>query len=209
MVVPLSLPRPATLQDARALAELVNLAGAELQFSLWAKMAKDGEDPWSVGTARARREHGSFSYRNATIIEVDRNVAACLVSYPLPEEPAAIDEANMPATFVPLQQLENLAPGTWHVNVLASYPQWQKNGFGTALLNHAENLAVIAGIKKGMSVIVADSNAPARRLYERMGYSYVANRPMVKENWQGPGSSWVLLAKDACVWDGCSLRVKS
>jgi ribosomal protein S18 acetylase RimI-like enzyme len=196
MTIPVSLIRPATLQDARALAELVNLAGAGLQLSLWAKMAKDGEDPWSVGTARARREQASFSYRNATIIELNRTVAACLVGYPLAEEPAAIDETNIPATFVPLQQLENLAPGTWHVNVLASYPQWQKHGFGTALLNHAEKLAVIAGVKRGMSVIVTDNNVPAQRLYERMGYRHVADRPMVKESWDGPGSSWVLLAKE-------------
>ena len=75
MKIPVSLARPATLQDTRALAELVNLAGAGLQLSLWAKMAKDGEDPWSIGTARARRKQASFSYRNATIIEMDRTVS--------------------------------------------------------------------------------------------------------------------------------------
>lgn len=75
--------RSATLQDAVALAELVNFAGEGLPFYLWTKMAKNGEDPWSVGTARARREEGSFSYRNATVIDEDRNVAACLIGYGL------------------------------------------------------------------------------------------------------------------------------
>ena len=158
-------------------------------------MAKNGEDPWSVGTARARREEGSFSYRNATVIDEDRSVAACLIGYPLSEEPAAIDETTMPAMFVPLQQLENLAPGSWYVNVLASYPQWRNGGLGTALLKHAEKLAFAAGVKKGMSVIVADNNKAARRLYERMGYRPVADRPMVKENWENDGQNWVLLTK--------------
>ena len=188
--------RPATLLDVQALAQLVNFAGEGLPFYLWAKMAKDGEDPWSVGRARAGREEGSFSYRNAAIIEEDRTVAACLIGYPLSDKPEAIDEANMPAMFVPLQQLENLAPGTWYVNVLASYPQWRKRGFGTALLKHAEKLAVAGGVKKGMSVIVADNNIAARGLYERVGYRQVADRPMIKENWESAGSAWVLLVKE-------------
>src|SRR5262245_40852986 len=113
--------RPAILRDADALAGLVNFAGEGLPFYLWTKMAKDGEDPWSVGRARASREEGSFSYRNATVIEQDRAIAACLIGYPIVNDPEAVDEAKMPAMFVPLQQLENLAPGTWYVNVLASY----------------------------------------------------------------------------------------
>jgi ribosomal protein S18 acetylase RimI-like enzyme len=195
MTAPSQLIRPATIQDAAALAELVNFAGEGLPLYLWTKMAKDNEDPWSVGRARAGREEGSFSYRNAAIVENDGRVAACLIGYPLSKEPEAIDEAIMPPMFVPLQQLENLAPGTWYVNVLASYPQWRKMGFGTALLQHAERLAIAAGIRNGMSVIVADNNPAARRLYERMGYREAAVRPMVKETWDSAGSAWVLLMK--------------
>jgi ribosomal protein S18 acetylase RimI-like enzyme len=188
--------RRATPQDDLPLAELVNFAGEGLPFYLWTKMAESGQDPWSVGTARARREEGSFSYRNATVIDEDRGVAACLIGYPLSEQPAAIDETTMPAMFVPLQQLENLVPGTWYVNVLASYPKWRNKGLGTILLKHAEKLAFAAGVKNGMSVIVADNNKAARRLYERMGYRKVAGRPMVKENWQSSGSAWILLVKE-------------
>ena len=197
MITSSQLIRSANVQDAVALAELVNFAGEGLPLYLWTKMAKNGEDPWSVGTARARREEGSFSYRNAIVIDEDCSVAACLIGYPLPEEPEAIDETKMPAMFVPLQQLENLAPGTWYVNVLASYPKWRNQGLGTALLKHAEKLASAVGVRKGMSVIVADNNIAARRLYERLGYRQVADRSMVKENWESPGSAWKLLVKES------------
>ncbi len=189
--------RPATSQDVGALAELVNFAGEGLPFYLWTKIAKVGEDPWSVGRARAGRAEGSFSYRNAVILEMDHEVAACLIGYPLPDEPETTDETTMPAMFVPLQQLENLAPGTWYVNVLACYPRWRNKGIGTALLKHAEKLAAAAGVKNGLSVIVADSNIGARRLYERMGYRQAADRPMVKESWVSPGSAWILLIKES------------
>jgi hypothetical protein len=46
-----------------------------------------------------------------------------------------------------------------------------------------------------MSIIVADTNTGARKLYERSGYREVARRRMVKEDWQHPGIDWVLLTK--------------
>jgi RimJ/RimL family protein N-acetyltransferase len=46
-----------------------------------------------------------------------------------------------------------------------------------------------------MSIIVADNNTGARRLYERCGYREVAHRRMVKEGWQHAGSDFVLLTK--------------
>jgi hypothetical protein len=36
--------------------------------------------------------------------------------------PEPIDLAEIPAMFVPLEELERSAPGTWYVNVLAAYP---------------------------------------------------------------------------------------
>jgi ribosomal protein S18 acetylase RimI-like enzyme len=89
----------------------------------------------------------------------------------------------MPAMFVPLQQLENLVPGTWYVNVLAVRPQFRGQGLGTQLLDLADKTAQSLG-KSGLSVIVSDANARARLLYERCGYSQSATRPMVKEGWQ-------------------------
>lgn len=188
--------RHATPEDADALAELIDFAGEGLPLYLWERMAEPGETPWDVGRRRARREEGSFSYRNTVVAEADSEVVACLIGYPLPERPAPIDYGEMPAMFVPLQELENLAPGTWYVNVLATYPRWRGRGYGTRLLALAERLATEAG-RSGLSIIVADTNAGARQLYERVGFRHVAERPMVKDDWDNPGENWVLLVKPA------------
>jgi hypothetical protein len=37
------------------------------------------------------RDIGSFSYRNAFLLERDGQAVACLIGYPLPDEPEAID----------------------------------------------------------------------------------------------------------------------
>ena len=122
-------------------------------------------------------------------------VAAALIGYPLPE--ARTHRLwQMPAMFVPLQQLENLAPGTWYVNVLAAYPQWRNKGLGTRLLEFAQTLTADVG-RQGLSIIVSDANPGARRLYENSGYTAVADRPMVKDDWQNPGQRWVLMTKPA------------
>ena len=187
--------RQATADDAYALADLINFAGQGLPLYLWKNMAEPGETAWEVGRRRAVREEGGFSYRNAVVFDTRGGVAAALVGYPLADTPQPVDYADMPTMFVPLQELENLVPATWYVNVLAAYPQWRGRGLGTRLLAAAETLAIKAG-KHAMSLIVSDANPEARRLYERCGYGFVAERPMIKEDWDNPGTAWVLLRKD-------------
>jgi ribosomal protein S18 acetylase RimI-like enzyme len=185
--------RRATIADAPLLAELVNYAGEGMPLYLWGKLAEPGESAWDVGRRRAAREEGSFSYRNATMIEHDGQIAGCLIGYEISDEPAPIAE-HMPPMFVGLQELENLAPGTWYVNVLAVQPAFRNQGLGTRLLARADETARALG-KRGLSVIVSDDNAGARRLYERSGYAMRATRAMVKDDWQNDGESWVLLTK--------------
>ena len=188
--------RAATPDDAPALAELINLAGDGLPLYLWGRMAEPGETAWQVGCRRARRDEGGFSWRNATVVEREGAVVACLIGYPLPEDPGPTDPAQLPPMFVPMEELERLAPGTWYVNVLAVYPPWRDRGLGTGLLALADRLADGTGCR-GTSIIVADANAGARRLYERCGYREIARRAMIKEGWDGAGSAWVLLVKPA------------
>ncbi len=186
--------RPAATGDADALTELINYAGEGLPLYLWKKMAEPGETAWDVGRRRALREEGAFSYHNSTMLEAQGTAAAALVGYPLAEAPDAVDYDQLPPMFVPLQQLEDLAPNTWYVNVLAAYPEWRGKGFGAQLLRFAETIAAAAN-RSTMSIIVSDANTGARRLYERCGYTFVTARPMVKEDWENPGANWVLLTK--------------
>lgn len=194
-IVPMPPPklRPATINDATLLAELVNHAGEGMPLYLWDQMAEPGEAAWDVGRRRASREEGSFSYRNATIIEQDSQCAGCLIGYEIPNNPDPIPDA-LPKMFVPLQELENLASNTWYINVLAVRLQFRRLGFGTKLLGLAHETAEALG-KPGLSVIVSDANSVAHRLYERCGYRESGIRPMVKENWENDGQNWVLLTK--------------
>jgi ribosomal protein S18 acetylase RimI-like enzyme len=185
--------RRGQLDDAPVLAELVNDAGEGLPLHLWAGMAGEGESGWEVGVARARRETGGFSYRNAIMIEADGAAAGSLIGYSIPVEVEPIPP-DFPPLVRPLQELENLAPGTWYVNVLAVRPAYRGRGLGGRLLELAEQLGKNAGAR-GMSVIVADKNPGAFRLYERFGYRQTAARPIVKNGWSVESDNWLLMTR--------------
>jgi ribosomal protein S18 acetylase RimI-like enzyme len=186
--------RQATQDDADSLAELINFAGEGMPHYLWTGMAEPDETAWDVGRRRARRDEGSFSFRNAVVVEEEGEVVAALIGYPLPETPEPIDYDAMPAMFVPMQELENLAPGTWYINVVAVYPERRNRGYGTRLLGLADRIAAGNGLG-GLSLIVSDANVAAIRLYEGIGFREVARRPMVKDDWENRGQNWVLMTK--------------
>jgi ribosomal protein S18 acetylase RimI-like enzyme len=186
--------RPATPDDAPHLAEFVNMAGDGMPLYLWERMARPGESAWDIGRARAQRESGAFSWRNAILRMEGDEVVACLIGYPLDDHSAPADYASMPPMFEPLQRLEDLVPGTWYINVLATTASHRGKGYGRELLVLAERISASLG-KRGLSLIVADTNAGARRLYANLGFREIAQRPMVKEQWDHPASSWVLMLK--------------
>jgi ribosomal protein S18 acetylase RimI-like enzyme len=187
--------RDAGKSDCADLARLVNLAGEGLPLYLWRQMAEDGEDPWEIGRERAARDSGSFSFRNSVVAEVGGKIAGAIIGYPIATEPETIDTANTPNMFVPLLELENLAAGTWYINAVAVFPEARGLGVGSKLMRHAEQRASELGLR-GPSLIVSDANQGARRLYERLGYTEVARRPMISEQWESAGKFWVLMIRD-------------
>ena len=182
--------RRATAADAAALAEFINFAGEGLPLYFWRQIAGDGEDPWEIGRKRQveRMEAGT-----AFVIDEGGGAVACLTGYPIPAipEPVADDELDI---FRPLIELENLAPSTWYVNILAAYPEHRGRGFGVRLLALAEDIARNQKLS-AMSIIISSGNEGARRLYERTGYTETARRPIVKDGWDCASDEWVLLVK--------------
>jgi len=183
--------RPACQSDAQALADLIVLASEGLCLDVWANLAGPGESPIEVGRRRAARDEGAFSWRNAIVVDEGRGPVAALVGYPLPDQPEPIP-ADMPSLFVPLQELENEACGTWYVNVLATFPEHRGQGHGSRLLRAAE-LAMRRAGRTSLSLIAAERNEGALRLYRRHGFVVRASRPAAAPH-QG---HWLLMTRAA------------
>lgn len=187
------LIREAKASDAGHLARFINMAADDLPLHFWKKSVGPEGDPWALGQERAARESGNFSYRNAWLAEVGGAVAACLLGYPAEDEPGPI-APDTPAIFVPLLQLEALAPGSWYLNVLATYDAFRGQGCGSALLAQAEAVARRAGHGE-ISLIAADTHQDALRLYRARGYGEVARRPVVRGDWQVDANEWILFTR--------------
>lgn len=196
MAAPIPTPpapvlRPAGPGDAADLARFVDMASEGFVRVVWAGLAEPGEDVMAVGVRRAARGEGSFSWRNAVIAEIGGVAAGGLVSYRIGTAPEPVEA--QPPMFRPLQALENQAPGTHYVNVLATYPAFRRQGVATRLLAEAERLA--AG-SRGLSLIVADRNLPARRAYDAFGFAVAATAPIVPDGgWRSESRNWVLMVK--------------
>ena len=185
--------RKARASDAPHLVRFINMAADNLPLHFWRKTVGPEGDPWALGEERAARESGNFSYRNAWLAEVDGSVAACLLGYAADPEPAPI-EPDTPPLFVPLLELEAMAPGSWYLNVLATYEEFRGKGLGSALLVHAETIAAAAG-HDTISLIAEDTHQDALRLYVAKGFREIARRPVVKEDWEVEASEWILFTK--------------
>jgi ribosomal protein S18 acetylase RimI-like enzyme len=153
-------------------------------------MAEAGEDVWEVGRRRAARDEGAFSWRNAVMAELDGAVAGGLVTYRIGQEPEPLDD--LPPMFRAIQALENQALGSQYVNVLATYPAFRRRGVASALMAEADRRAAGA---TATSLIVADRNATARRLYDALGFVERARTPIVKDGWRCASDEWVLMTK--------------
>src|SRR4051812_10529756 len=193
--IPLAPPfRPARPEDAPALVDFIDYASSGMAPIAWAQAAGPERGAQSFGLDLVRG-HGTMSYRNAVVADHGQGAVAALITHALPPEPQPIPSDPIGLT-TPWQQLKNTACGAWHIAVLAAYPQHRSRGLGSALLVLADAQRQAYGSRL-LSLLVADANIDARRLYARFGFREEAQRPMTEGSWTNPGKEWLLLIRDA------------
>ena len=94
----------------------------------------------------------------------------------------------------PLVRLEAKAPGSWYVNVLATFPEFRRRGIGARLLAIAEQKGREEGAPS-LSVIVGGWNESAARLYQSAGYSALASEPAILFPGCPHQGDWVLMVR--------------
>ena len=185
----------ASKENADELAYLVNLAGEGIPAHLWQDMIEENESPLDVGSRRAAREEGCFSYRNAKIFVENNVVLGMLISYRQPDPYHIEDLSEYPELVRPLIELEAQAPGSWYINAIATYEIHRGKGVASMLLAEAEVLAISNSCKL-MSLIVATENAAAQRLYKQLGFVTKASLPVIPYPGCMHQGNWVLMTRD-------------
>jgi ribosomal protein S18 acetylase RimI-like enzyme len=194
-MAPAQIFRSATKADAAALAVLVDIAGEGMPAYMWSTLAAPGQSLLELGRERAAREEGGFSYTNAVVAEIDGEIAASLVGYRL-DDPYDLGGslAGTPEIVRPLVRLEAKAPGSWYVNVLATFPEFRRKGIGARLLAIAEERAREQRARS-LSVIVGSWNESAARLYAGAGYAAFASETAILFPGCPHHGDWVLMVR--------------
>ena len=145
---------------------------------------------------RFSRAGTTASLAHSRIAEQDGVVLGGLHAFPAdagagePPDPL-IPEARY-AVFAPFERLH--APGSYYVNIVAVYPEWRGQGVARRLLAAAEAEAAAQGLG-ALSLTVFEDNAPALRLYRRLGYTEAARAPVVPHPHLRYGGDLLLMVK--------------
>ena len=170
--------RPAVLSDCRVVAELALMAGEGIPAFFWAQNQQPGQDIIDVGASNLRSETENFSYRNVHVAIIGGEIAGMLLAYRLPEADAAENLDELPEFIRPLVELEQCVPGSFYINMVATFPAHRNRSVGSALMGMVDQLAIKAGCDE-ISIEVFEQNEGALRLYKRLGYTQKATRDII------------------------------
>jgi ribosomal protein S18 acetylase RimI-like enzyme len=173
--------RAATRDDAREIAKLIAISSDGVAEIEWHEEADiEHCDPLDIGERTYQNPQGDYSFNNATIFEINGEVAGMLLAFSLPEaeprntenRPAADDE-NVFAPYIYLEE-----PNSWYICGVALYPQHRGHGLGTRLMDLANEQAKENELTI-LSLVAFDQNKGAVNLYDKLGYTVVDQAPVV------------------------------
>ena len=172
--------RPARPGDAADLARLVELASEGLTSYLWARMAAPGEEPLAFGAARAARDEGGLLLAERGDRRDRRRRGGR--ARQLPDRRGA-GAARRAAGDVPAAAGAG-EPGARARSTSTCSRPIRRSGAAASRARCWPRRSGWGRTRAGLSLIVADRNAAARRLYDALGFAEAAREAMVKEDWR-------------------------
>jgi len=121
------------------------------------------------------------SFENASIAMKEDRVIGEVHAYPFDDTGTNRTNPYVPKDrlilFEPYKRLDPLAAGTYHINILAVYPEFSGKGVGTILMSLARSHAKQRGFSN-LSLLVFDNNR-AVDLYQRLGFVVTGRSPLI------------------------------
>lgn len=157
--------RPATIDDS-AFVATVMMEAVEIP------MMEEGRVPDAHLVEVCRQDNTLYSWRNATIAEIDGTPVAALIAY----EGKGYHEVKVRTfgmvkaklDFDPMAMDDETKEGEYYLDSLAVLPEWRNKGIGASLLMRGVEKAQ----KQGLIALLAcdPDNSNAYQLYRRLGF---------------------------------------
>lgn len=187
--------RPARTDDGGHIASLAMLAGEGIPAYFWNQTKLANETVIEAGARRVTSDETNFSYKNAHVALYQKKIAGLLLGYKIFNVPSDEEISSAPEFIRPLLLMDRKVPGTFYINMLATYPEYRGKGIGRALMSHAEAVAASKNIN-ALSLQVFNENKHALEFYLRLGYRKVAELPVVPHECHPYTDKVYLLRKD-------------
>ncbi|MTH94841.1 GNAT family N-acetyltransferase [Roseibium sp. RKSG952] len=193
--VQFSAARPGHATD---LAALCDIASHGRNGAVWQRaLEKNGGavSVFEIGRRAMLLRNHDLSLENALIAHQDGAVLGAVFGMSRPKDFAG---SIHPERFTPEMtgelELKAMTGGSWYLAVIAVYREFQGRGIGSALLKQAAKRAR-SGKDRKMTLIVARSNAPAVRFYEKSGFRPVEERPCPPVADGQNADTWLLMRR--------------
>lgn len=174
--------RPAAPVDIPDLSKLLILAADGIIDAIYRDLIP-GKPINEIVERRFRRRGMTSSYEKCWVAVHDDRVVGKLHAYPLDDGENDVPDELIPderfAVIEPFDRLDPSATGTFYVNVVAVYPEFQGQGIGRSLLALARTQARERAFNR-LSLVVFEKNHGAIRLYRRFGFQEVARHPAAR-----------------------------
>ena len=137
--------RPATAEDSRFIAEMIDISSDGIALIEWTEAAQAAGDRTAldIGAGIYASEAGVYSYRNCCVAEIADRRVGMLLGFPMPARDPSDVVPSPPFdgtdVFAPYKYLE--APGTWYICGVALLPEYRGRGIGTGLMQMARQQA--------------------------------------------------------------------
>ncbi|MBL8667539.1 MAG: GNAT family N-acetyltransferase [Rhodospirillales bacterium] len=188
--------RPARPEDAGLLGEMLVEAGGGI-FEVLLEGLVPGLTPAQMMAEAARREAGGFSFRHATVVEVDGIAAGSLTAFPAGLFGSETSELIPPDRLVylaPMQQM--LDRGSWYIAALAIRSEHRRRHLGGRLLRASFAAAREQGFPR-ISLHVWAKNVTALGLYLCLGFDETGSARVPEHPLLRHGTTLLALSRPA------------
>lgn len=175
---------PAEKKHAADLAALCDIASHGRNATFWQRAVDQGQSTsvFEIGRQGMLIPGHDLSLEHASVALVENEVVGAVLGQARAKDYGdSIDFEQFSTEMHSELELKALTGGTWYLAVLAIYREYQRFGYGQQLMKEAAKRARAAKQRK-MSLIVAQSNEPAVKLYSKMGFRLVETRPATAAN---------------------------
>lgn len=161
--------------DAESIADLIIISGDTPPDFPKPARYNDGHPVDLEALLKSRRAQ-AFAVKHSLLAHFRGRVAGVVLGYRVSKLAASGKLRTLPNYLRPTMDVERLSPGSFYVNTLALYPEFQNLGLGCALLDATEAKAATRGCKH-LALEVGAGNPGAIKFYLRHGFTQVSLLP--------------------------------